>query len=90
MAQRFFIIPVQSSETAEADLNAFLTSHKVLTVDRRWVDLGGGWSCRRVALVNTQCIQGTGFYSWSIKSSVLIAASSKIDRNVPFAISWFP
>jgi len=52
----FIFVPVQSSETAEADLNAFLTSHKVLTVDRRWVDLGGGWSCRRVALVNTQCI----------------------------------
>lgn len=40
MAQRFFIVPVQSSESAEAELNAFLASHKVLTVDRRWVDLG--------------------------------------------------
>jgi superfamily II DNA helicase RecQ len=40
VAQRFFVIPVQSSESAEADLNAFLASHKVLTIDRRWVDLG--------------------------------------------------
>jgi len=40
MAQRFFIVPVQSSDGAEADLNAFLSSHKVLTIDRRWVDLG--------------------------------------------------
>ena len=40
MAQRFFVVPVQSSESAESDLNAFLSSHKVLTIDRRWVDLG--------------------------------------------------
>lgn len=40
MAQRFFLVPVQSSESAEAELNAFLSSHKVLTIDRRWVDLG--------------------------------------------------
>lgn len=40
MAQRFFVIPVQSSDTAEAELNAFLSGHKVLTIDRRWVDLG--------------------------------------------------
>ena len=40
MAQRFFIVPVQSSESAEAELNAFLSNHKVLTIDRRWVDLG--------------------------------------------------
>ena len=39
MAQRFFLVPVQSSESAEAELNAFLSSHKVLTIDRRWVDL---------------------------------------------------
>jgi len=40
MAQRFFIVPVQSSDAAEEDLNTFLSSHKVLTIDRRWVDLG--------------------------------------------------
>lgn len=40
MAQRFFIVPVQSSESAEAELNEFLSSHKVMTIDRRWVDLG--------------------------------------------------
>ncbi|MEQ8791502.1 MAG: HRDC domain-containing protein [Pirellulaceae bacterium] len=40
MALRFFIVPAQSSTAAEAELNAFLSSHQVLNVDRRWVDLG--------------------------------------------------
>jgi hypothetical protein len=40
MAQRFFLVPEQSSESAEAELNAFLSSHKVLTIDRRGGDLG--------------------------------------------------
>jgi superfamily II DNA helicase RecQ len=41
MALRFFTVPVQSSEEAEAEVNAFLSGHRVLTVDRHWVDLGG-------------------------------------------------
>jgi superfamily II DNA helicase RecQ len=40
MAFRFFTVPIQNSAQAEAELNAFLGSHKVLAVDRRWVDQG--------------------------------------------------
>lgn len=41
MVFKFMTIPIQyGMEAAEAELNAFLGSHKVLSVDRRWVDLG--------------------------------------------------
>ncbi|MGE0756417.1 MAG: HRDC domain-containing protein [Pirellulaceae bacterium] len=40
MAFRFFTIPIQNNESATEELNAFLRSHKTLSVDRRWVDLG--------------------------------------------------
>jgi len=37
---RFFVIPVRTSVSAEEELNRFLRSHRVLSVDRRWVDQG--------------------------------------------------
>lgn len=40
MAFKTFTIPVCDPEAAERDLNAFLRSHRILTVSRRWVDLG--------------------------------------------------
>jgi superfamily II DNA helicase RecQ len=40
MSLRFFIIPVQDSGGPEAELNGFLSSHKVLAVDRQLVDQG--------------------------------------------------
>lgn len=40
MAFRFFVIPIHLDGDAEAQLNAFLASHKVLSIDRRWVDQG--------------------------------------------------
>lgn len=40
MPLRFFTIPIQDSGEAEAQLNAFLGSHRVLGVDRRWVEQG--------------------------------------------------
>ncbi|HEV3255716.1 MAG TPA: hypothetical protein VG013_02430 [Gemmataceae bacterium] len=40
MAFRFFTIPIQNAEPAEAELNGFLRSHKVLSIDRRWVEQG--------------------------------------------------
>lgn len=40
MSLRFFTISIQDSAGSEADLNAFLSSHKVLAVERRWVDQG--------------------------------------------------
>lgn len=40
MPFKTFTIPVCDPEAAERDLNAFLRSHRILTVSRRWVDLG--------------------------------------------------
>jgi len=40
MAYRFFLVPVRSCEQSGEELNRFLRGHRVLSVDRRWVDLG--------------------------------------------------
>jgi len=40
MAFKFFTVPIQDSGRAEGELNGFLRSHKVLSVDRRWVEQG--------------------------------------------------
>ena len=40
MAFRFLTVPALSSAEAEREVNAFLASHKILSVDRRWIDLG--------------------------------------------------
>ena len=46
MGFKFFRISVHDDGTAEAELNSFLQCHRVLTVDRRWVDQGANsyWS----------------------------------------------
>jgi HRDC domain len=40
MAYRFFQVPVRDGGAAGEELNRFLRGHRVLSVDRRWVDLG--------------------------------------------------
>lgn len=40
MGFRFFTIPIRDCGPAESELNAFLGTHKILAVDRRWVDQG--------------------------------------------------
>jgi superfamily II DNA helicase RecQ len=40
MAFAFFTVPIQDGGQAEAEVNAFLRTHKVLAVDRRWVEQG--------------------------------------------------
>jgi superfamily II DNA helicase RecQ len=40
MSFRFFTIPIQDGGQAAAELNSFLGSHKILSVDRRWVEQG--------------------------------------------------
>ena len=40
MAFKFFQVPIRDSLAAEAALNECLGSHRVLAVDRRWVDQG--------------------------------------------------
>jgi hypothetical protein len=47
MAFRFFTVPIQNAEQAEAELNGFLRSHKVLSIDRRWVEQGPAQSMKR-------------------------------------------
>jgi superfamily II DNA helicase RecQ len=40
MALRFFVVSVRQGAQAEGEVNAFLSSHRVLAIDRRFVDLG--------------------------------------------------
>jgi hypothetical protein len=40
MPYKSFVIPVYHAEWAERELNAFVGSHRVLAVQRRWVDRG--------------------------------------------------
>ena len=41
MPLRFFIVPAMSPhQEAEQELNGFLARHRVVGIDRRWVDLG--------------------------------------------------
>lgn len=40
MAYAFFTIPIAAPEGPTAELNAFLRSHRILKVDRQWVDQG--------------------------------------------------
>ena len=46
MPYKSFLIPVRGPEWAERELNDFIRGHRVLAVDRRWVDQGGNsfWS----------------------------------------------
>jgi superfamily II DNA helicase RecQ len=46
MAFQFFTVPIQDDGSAEGALNAFLRKHRVLSVDRRWVEQGAAsfWS----------------------------------------------
>jgi superfamily II DNA helicase RecQ len=46
MAYRFFTIPISASEGAQGELNGFLRSHRILMVERRWVERGADsfWS----------------------------------------------
>lgn len=40
MSLHFCVVPVRGSVTAEQELNRFLASHKILSVDRKLVDAG--------------------------------------------------
>ena len=40
MALRFFVVPVSDSSAFEQDLNGFLASHKVVSIDRQLIDQG--------------------------------------------------
>jgi superfamily II DNA helicase RecQ len=40
MALRFFAIPVRAAHQLEAELNGFLSAHRILAVDRKFVEVG--------------------------------------------------
>ncbi len=40
MALKFFTIPIRDPSQSEADLNGFLSSHRVVSIDRKFVDAG--------------------------------------------------
>jgi hypothetical protein len=40
LALRFFLIPVRDSHASEQELNGFLTSHKILSMERHLIDQG--------------------------------------------------
>jgi hypothetical protein len=40
MAFGFFTVPIQDSGRAQEELNTFLRIHKILSVDRRWLEQG--------------------------------------------------
>ena len=40
MPYKSFMIPIGYGDWAERELNSFLRSHRVLAVDRQWVDQG--------------------------------------------------
>ena len=48
MALPFFFIPVRAPEASEQELNSFQSSHKILTIDRHFVDQGSSsfWALR--------------------------------------------
>lgn len=45
MPFKFLFVPLRDSSAAEAELNGFLAQHRVLAVERQWVDAGAqsGW-----------------------------------------------
>lgn len=40
MALRFFVVPVYNQDESQRELNAFLSGHRIVSVDKRFVDLG--------------------------------------------------
>lgn len=40
MPYKFFIVPICDLEQAEAQLNVFLRSHRILSITQQWVDQG--------------------------------------------------
>jgi superfamily II DNA helicase RecQ len=40
MALRVFTIPIHGSEAAQEELNAFLRGHRIIAIDKRWVEQG--------------------------------------------------
>lgn len=40
MGLRFFVVPVTNSDASELELNGFITSHKVVAIERKLIDLG--------------------------------------------------
>jgi len=61
MALRFFVVPVHDSASAEQELNHFVASHKVLSIDRELIDQGMNsfWAIC-VDFLNSTVVENTG------------------------------
>ena len=57
MGLRFFTIPIQDSSSAQAELNGFLSSHKVLAVERQWASLAGKQRWARLMKVSKNFVK---------------------------------
>ena len=40
MPLKFFVVPIRDHGSVENEVNSFLSSHRILTVERRWVEHG--------------------------------------------------
>jgi hypothetical protein len=63
MAFIFFTVPIEDSGRVQEELNAFLRSHKVLSVDRGWVE--------QVATALVAFARSAGVSSWRFRTGVL-------------------
>lgn len=79
MSFKFFVVPVNQPERGERELNEFLASHRVLAVDRRFVDRGEN-SCWAF------CVD----YQDSIGSSELSRKKTRIDYKEVLSPEEFP
>ena len=72
MALRVFTVPIHDDGTVIEELNAFLRSHKVLTVDRRWVEQGASsfWSLCVDFLDSTAAATGSSARSGAHRNRV--------------------
>jgi len=61
MAFKFFVVPDRGSANAEQELNRFLASHKVLSIDRELIDQGMNsfWAIC-VDYLNSTVVENTG------------------------------
>lgn len=71
MAYRIFTIPILSAGTEEANMNSFLASHRILTVERQFVSNGGNsYWCFCVDFITSVHPSGTAIASHGKKPRV--------------------
>jgi superfamily II DNA helicase RecQ len=69
MSLKFFMIPVRHPSQGEEELNSFLSSHRVLAVDRRFVEQGEN-SYWTVCVDYDNAVAGPGMSGFSKKGRI--------------------